>query len=101
MLVNSFGIEPPRALPPCLKVDYEFMFLRLASRLVLSSFVELDLGAHALCMYACGVSSNKLVACQGADSISPTEVPAMPCFYASMRRNATRLGILKHSSPGR
>lgn len=24
VLVNSFGIEPPRALPPCLKVCFEF-----------------------------------------------------------------------------
>lgn len=32
VLVNSFGIEPPRALPPCLKVSsaWSFLFLPLA-----------------------------------------------------------------------
>lgn len=42
VLVNSFGIEPPRALPPCLKVNLVLMFLPLCPFILCSTPHEVN-----------------------------------------------------------
>lgn len=75
VLVNSFGIEPPRALPPCLKVNLDDR--TPPSRHGVWGFFGESIWCTTpsiCCLWMWRLHPKRLVSCRDADRVSSTEV---------------------------